>query len=501
MRFSEFFDRIVVVNLDRRSDRWSQWTTQTANWPFRPADRFRAVDGRAVTPPNWWSQGGGAWGCLMSHARILEDALMDGIDSVLILEDDAVLVPDFSERVEKFLANVPSDWDALYLGGQHLIEPEPVNDEVVRCRDVNRTHGHAMRQVYMREAYAHILDAPAYLENPTHHVDHRLGRLHMEGRFHVYAPTEFLIGQNESRSDINGRHTGARYWNGDRQETQVVADILAFCADRAPASLRTAIDAFAGERKLSVSWLRPPANWFEAGELTVAMRRAKLVVRWGGDRPGDDWIARLSSRHRVPMLTVSASLLPFEFSEGTFVTDCASLWEVGSARTPRVAESDRVRELGERLRCLHQVSWTSPLTPTVVVALVPEHEMPMLAQAAFDGSADLVARVEERHPEAQIVVVAHAEDRHIELPETRSRVVRGSTLLDTARTASLVVGLGSKSLLETALIGIPTQVFERGSAVCGVPVDGPMLERIVAAHVPATVSGVDRAIRAAGVDL
>ncbi|WP_172683368.1 glycosyltransferase family 25 protein, partial [Verrucomicrobium spinosum] len=36
----------------------------------------------------------GAWGCLLSHARVLAEAIADGIENVLILEDDVVFQPD-----------------------------------------------------------------------------------------------------------------------------------------------------------------------------------------------------------------------------------------------------------------------------------------------------------------------------------------------------------------------------------------------------------------------
>ena len=69
-----------------------------ARWPFRQPVRFRAVDGNSVPPPSWWPAGPGAWGCLRSHLRIFEDALMDGVDRLLVLEDDVCFVPDLAAR-------------------------------------------------------------------------------------------------------------------------------------------------------------------------------------------------------------------------------------------------------------------------------------------------------------------------------------------------------------------------------------------------------------------
>ena len=206
---------MVVINLDRRPDRWVRFQRSLAavDWPFRPPERFSAVDGDAVTVPMWWKQGGGAWGCMMSHARILEECIQREVGRVLILEDDAVFVEDFAERARRFLERVPADWDQLYLGGQHLHDPEPVEELVFRCRNVNRTHCHAVSRKFMPRMYRYVLNALDYVQNPGHHVDHRLGALHESGTVKVYAPVEWIAGQGEGQSDISGRVNATYFWN------------------------------------------------------------------------------------------------------------------------------------------------------------------------------------------------------------------------------------------------------------------------------------------------
>ena len=115
--------RALCINLDRRPERWEAFKR---NCPIRGVHRFPAIDGRAVRPPAWWRQGGGAWGCMLSHIRILEQALADGLDRcggrggvLLVLEDDALFPPDFAERAARFIRALPADWEQAYLGGQH----------------------------------------------------------------------------------------------------------------------------------------------------------------------------------------------------------------------------------------------------------------------------------------------------------------------------------------------------------------------------------------------
>ncbi|MBI1389927.1 MAG: hypothetical protein GC154_15915 [bacterium] len=220
MDVKHFFDHVVCINLDRRGDRWRRFqeNVASAGWPFVEIERFSAVDGHKVPSPGWWRAGGGAWGCHQSHVRILQQAIQDGMQSLLILEDDAVLPQRFPEVIEAFLSRVPADWDAIMLGGQHLRPPEIVDEgtpEIVQVRNGNRTHAHALRGNYIKDAYRHLCNYPEHAQRPRFHVDHRLGMLHESGKYKVYAPDPWMIGQANGRSDIAGDECSLRFWSGD----------------------------------------------------------------------------------------------------------------------------------------------------------------------------------------------------------------------------------------------------------------------------------------------
>lgn len=216
MDLHSFFDRVLVINLDRRPDRWNSFKKNLpTDWPFRAPERFRAIDGRHVKPPDWWREGGGAWGCYRSHARVLEDCLQNGIGNVLVLEDDAVFCDHFSAEARTFLSNVPSDWEMLYLGGQHLdvgkVPPRRVNDWVYEPYNVNRTHAMAIKgPEFMQVLYRHLHQWNHWLRG--NHIDHHLGRLHRERNRRIYAPKSWLIGQAAGQSDISWRNAKQRYW-------------------------------------------------------------------------------------------------------------------------------------------------------------------------------------------------------------------------------------------------------------------------------------------------
>lgn len=224
----EFFDRVVVVNLDRRQDRMERFRRHLAHigWPFKPVERVRAIDGLKVRPPGWFHAGGGAWGCMMSHLRIIEDAMMDDVQSLLVLEDDVYFGNDFRNQVARFLRKVPKDWQQIYLGGQHLKQrkqpPQAINDEVVAPYNVNRTHAYALHKRGLSQTYRWLTDFKTHAQNSGHHIDHRLGVLHGNTSFKVYAPVRWLAGQYESVSNIKGQRMPSRIWNGHRVENQTI---------------------------------------------------------------------------------------------------------------------------------------------------------------------------------------------------------------------------------------------------------------------------------------
>jgi len=252
------FDRVVCLNLRERTDRWSQFCRriEQAAWPFKEPERFFAVDGRVCTPPDWmrnsYAECEGAWGCYQSYVRILEQALLDDVDSLLVLEDDAVFVPGFSEKVAEFLSQVPRDWDHLFFGGEHKQEPTRIGPDLYRCHRVHRTHAHALGRKFIRETYDYLISYPTtnhyvrrglfgfqdrlrrILRRPkplfstsdmerSAHVDHHFGFMHLTGRYNVYAPATWLVGQSAGTSSILEEDVPEKFWSWEDSPLRLAA--------------------------------------------------------------------------------------------------------------------------------------------------------------------------------------------------------------------------------------------------------------------------------------
>lgn len=206
----EYFDRVVVINLKRRIDRKERLLAHFSEiqWPFREPEWFEAVDSSLIPEPMFWTAGAGAWGCMQSHRQVLERAMMDGVNSLLVLEDDVFFVPGFAKKALSFMQNVPGDWEQIMFGGQFVDRDmkwtrEAVADGVDRVAGVERTHAYAVRGRFMRDLYSKWCAS-------TGHCDHVMGPF-QHGRA-VYAPSEFLAGQAEGKSDISHNDNPAKLW-------------------------------------------------------------------------------------------------------------------------------------------------------------------------------------------------------------------------------------------------------------------------------------------------
>lgn len=217
--FSEAFERIYVISLPWQTERLGLLLRQLKEQGiYEPRVKvFRAVHGDSVGVPAWWKSGGGAWGCLLSHAAVIQDAIADKLENFLVLEDDALLSDHLDEDFHEFWADLPEDWEQVYLGGQHLVEPKLVASRVFKVKDMNRTHAFALKKSVFSKVHAHILHAPdyisAYNDGWHPHVDHQLGRAHRRGDWKVYSPVTHLVGQRENQSSINGNWHPDKWWD------------------------------------------------------------------------------------------------------------------------------------------------------------------------------------------------------------------------------------------------------------------------------------------------
>lgn len=212
------FGTIFVISLAENSGRRGRLAAHLEDLGLARADELtwvRAVPGDRCWAPPYFLAGGGAWGCLQSHLRIAQDAAADGLPNYLVLEDDVVFHERSAAHLERFMTEVPDDWGQIYLGGQHLHEPDIVAGSgfVHRCLNVNRTHAYALRQPAIARFQQHVAHAPDYISRGSWHLDHQLGVAHELGLWRTYAPAWWLAGQEAGPSDISGFENPRLWWH------------------------------------------------------------------------------------------------------------------------------------------------------------------------------------------------------------------------------------------------------------------------------------------------
>ena len=130
-----------------------------------------------------------------SHISLIKKCIEDGLDKVLILEDDFKIIESLDN-----LPEMPSDWDILYLGGDLLRKLEPERDGWVRC--VTKRH-HAyivnLKNEKMISEMENCLN-----KNGKKYCDWMAERIHPIYRCYMLSPMRII--QYEDISDITKKY-------------------------------------------------------------------------------------------------------------------------------------------------------------------------------------------------------------------------------------------------------------------------------------------------------
>ena len=129
------FDKIYVINLKRRLDRKEQLLIDFPDVDFT---FIEAIDGKEITIPQLFSNNKinssffdpngmitmGVFACALSHKKAWDQALEDGVENALFLEDDVYpTIKILSNTYQKILKEIKeSDYDLIHLGKKTLTQ-------------------------------------------------------------------------------------------------------------------------------------------------------------------------------------------------------------------------------------------------------------------------------------------------------------------------------------------------------------------------------------------
>jgi len=156
----------VVINLDRRPDRWKRISSSLAERvPWLKVERLSAVDGKANPPSfkdiakswttarlaglfHWYTtskctMSPGERGCCASHMNAWRICASQ-TKPLIVLEDDAVILKNFSQTLADALTECPKDTDAIWLSSKDRGEPQRAGKVLMKPYFVWTTVGYVI---------------------------------------------------------------------------------------------------------------------------------------------------------------------------------------------------------------------------------------------------------------------------------------------------------------------------------------------------------------------
>ena len=116
-------DAILIINLDRRQDRWTN-VQKTSTLLEKLTSNIVRISATECDP--------GSKGCALSHIKALRYAQLKDFQHIMVLEDDAMLdiePAEFVERVCTTLQEIGSTYDCIICGSEN--NPPTIEDGVV----------------------------------------------------------------------------------------------------------------------------------------------------------------------------------------------------------------------------------------------------------------------------------------------------------------------------------------------------------------------------------
>jgi GR25 family glycosyltransferase involved in LPS biosynthesis len=118
MTINEYFDKIYLLNLFKRKDRLNKSTAKLDDLNIKYSV-FNGVDGSVIN--HLWNKLQNSYfsnpsylGCAISHLSIYKDALENGYQRILIIEDDNLIFKNINNFFES--REIPEWQDLFYLG-------------------------------------------------------------------------------------------------------------------------------------------------------------------------------------------------------------------------------------------------------------------------------------------------------------------------------------------------------------------------------------------------
>ena len=207
----EYFDKVFVINLAHRKDKWQLVTQQLAEMNIKNYERFEAIKpdisevsteyfeyfkqhNNSDGPDETYAVGG--MGCKLSHLKVIGIAKKRGYVKTLVLEDDVEFLHNtcfvFAAAVEQL--EKLKQWQMLYFTGNHGKNYTKVAHNLIKIGSSHSTVGYAAHE----SVYSTIVK---YGPKQSKHIDvFYKERIHPF--FNCYCIQPHLVWNMDGYSDI-----------------------------------------------------------------------------------------------------------------------------------------------------------------------------------------------------------------------------------------------------------------------------------------------------------
>jgi glycosyl transferase family 25 len=187
------------INLEHRTDRKEHVETQLNTIGIN-ATRFNAI-----------KMENGAIGCSMSHLKLLQEAVKNNLDHILIVEDDITFLdPDmFKTQLNKFF-KLHSNWDVILFAGNNMPPYQNIDDTCIKVSRCQTTTGYLVNGHYIKILLQNIkIGLTNLINNPNDKSQFAIDKywflLQQSSKWYLIIPPTVV--QREDYSDIEKRVT------------------------------------------------------------------------------------------------------------------------------------------------------------------------------------------------------------------------------------------------------------------------------------------------------
>ena len=202
----KYFDKVYMINLDRRQDRLESSQTEFDN-VGETFTRKKAIDGTSLDINIEYDEkirfNNSAYALALTTIEILDEAIANNYDSIMIFEDDIEFAPCWDINIEEVLLYMPEKYDLVFFGITHTSAKTYHNKYWDKVRSAFSCHAYGINK-HMFKPYKKLLEK---LNAPIDVFTNTI----IGSRQNSYSCRSKMVYQKNGISDIGGGYYNVEF--------------------------------------------------------------------------------------------------------------------------------------------------------------------------------------------------------------------------------------------------------------------------------------------------